>query len=136
MIRRFILGIAVGVLAAVVATPVEAAEWCLNDPALVFAAPHSHHKLTIYATEGVQGAQHTAALRHTHLGFKTRPGKEHGTIGVEVHANIPGNDHDRFSTVLIVSSQPFGAGEIYGIATGTSGHDMKVAFELAYEDGS
>jgi hypothetical protein len=136
MIRRFILGIAVGVLAAVVATPAEAAEWCLNDPALVFAAPHAKHRLTVYATEGVQGAEHAGAMRHTHLELKTKPGAKRGTMDVSVHANIPGGGHGRFTTMLIVSSEPYAAGEIYGTATGVSGHDMVVSFQLEYEDGS
>jgi hypothetical protein len=133
MFRRLLLGVAVGAVAIVVATPVEASDWCIRDPALVFSAPHAKHtKITIYATEGVQGQQHASALRKVHLDFKTKPGKGRGTINVTVHANVPRQGHERFATVLIVSSEPFGAGTIYGVAIGTSGHDMHVSFEFLY----
>lgn len=134
MFRRVILGLAIGALAALVATPVEAAEWCLHDPALVFSAPHAKHtKITIYATEGVQGEQHASALTKAHFNFKTEPVKDHVTMKVTVHANVPGQGHESFATVLIVSSEPFGAGTIYGVAMGTSGHDMHVSFEFLYD---
>jgi hypothetical protein len=135
MIRRFILGVAVGLLAAFIATPAEAAEWCLHDPALVFSAPHSKHKITIYATEGVAGAAHENALAKSHLDFKAKPGKGHGTMQLDVHAKIPGKDHDSFATVLVVSSAPFGAGTIYGVVFGRSDHDMHVSFQFVYQDG-
>jgi hypothetical protein len=136
MARRVLIGVAVGLLAAFVATPVEAAEWCLNDPALVFSAPHAKQKITVYATEGVQGADHAYALKNSHVDFKAKPGKRAGTMGLDVHTNIRGRDHDSFSTVLIVSSQPYGAGTIYGVVMGSSHHDMHVIFEFAYEDGA
>jgi hypothetical protein len=136
MFRRGILGFAVAVLAVMVATPAQAAEWCLHDPALVFSAPHTKHiRLTVYATEGVQGAEHARALEKAHLDFKTKPGKAPGTVNLTVHANVPGSGHERFATVLVVSSEPFGAGTIYGVAMGTSGHDMHVAFDFAYGGG-
>jgi hypothetical protein len=136
MIRRLMVAVAVAVLGLLVAAPAQAAEWCLHDPALVFSAPHAKHtRLTVYATEGVQGADHAGALERAHLDFKTKPGHTPGTVQVDVHANIPGNDHERFSTVLVVSSEPFGAGEVYGVTMGTSGHDMHVSFSLVYQDG-
>jgi hypothetical protein len=136
MIGRILVGVVLAVVAMLVASPVEAAEWCLHDPALVFSAPHAKHtRITIYATEGVQGPQHSAALEKGHLDFKTKPGDTPGTVELEIHANIPGKDHERFATVLIVSSDPFGAGTIYGVTMGTSGHDMRVRFTLVYPDG-
>ncbi len=133
--RRLILGVAFGLLGAFTASPVEAAEWCLNDPALVFSAPHSKHKITIYATEGVEGSAHANALAKSRVDFKAKPGKRHGTMQVDVHAKIPGKDHDRFATVLIVSSAPYGAGTVYAVVMGTSDHDMHVAFQFVYQDG-
>lgn len=136
MIRRFIIAVAVAFLGILVATPASAAEWCLHDPALVFSAPHAKHtKITIYATEGVQGAEHAGALAKAHVKFKTKPGKTPGTIELDIHANVPGKDHQHFATVLVISSQPFGQGTIYAVTMGTSGHDMHVRFVLVYQDG-
>lgn len=136
MFRRGILSVAVAALATMVATPAQAAEWCLHDPALIFSAPHvKHTRFTVYATEGVQGAEHAWALEKAHLDFKTRPGKAPGTVNLTVHANVPGKDHQSFATVLVVSSEPFGAGTIYGLAMARSGHDMHVTFDFLYDGG-
>jgi hypothetical protein len=135
MIRRFIVAVAVGALAAFVATPVDAAEWCYHDPALVFKVPHSKHKITVYATAGVMGTQYERRLEHAKLDFEAKPGKGHGTMHLRIRANIPGKDHESFSTVLVVSSQPFGDGTIYGVVTGRSGHRMELSFDFVYDDG-
>jgi hypothetical protein len=134
VIRRFIVAVSVAVLGVFVATPVEAAEWCLHDPALVFKAPHSKQKVTIYATEGVQGALYEARLRHAKLDFEAKPGKRHGTIHLRIRSTIPGKDHESFGTVLVVSSQPFGQGVVYAVVFGRSGRRMEVAFDFVYED--
>lgn len=136
MFRRGVLGVVVAALATMVATPAQAAEWCMHDPALVFSAPHvKHARFTVYATEGVQGAQHAWALEKAHIDFKIKPGKLPGTVNLTVHANVPGQGHERFATVLVVSSQPFGAGAIYGLTMGSSGHDMHVTFDFLYDGG-
>lgn len=135
MFRRLILGVAVGLLAAFVATPVEAAEWCMDDPALVFSAPHAKHKITVYATEGVQGAEHASALRKAKVHLEAKPGKGRGTMDLEIRAKIPADGHARFLTVLLVSSKPYGAGTVYGVVRGSNDHDMNLRFELAYQDG-
>jgi hypothetical protein len=132
MLRRILFGVVLGILLACVATPAQAAEWCLNDPALIFSTPHSHVRLTIYATEGVQGASHAAALTKAHLDFNAHPGKHAGLMDIQVKVKIEGNDHDSFATVLVVSSRPYGAGRLYGVVTGTSSHDMQLNFEFAY----
>jgi hypothetical protein len=132
MVRRLLLGGVLGIFLACLATPAQAAEWCLNDPALIFSAPHSHLKLTIYATEGVQGFQHAGALARAHLDFNAKPGKLAGTMQMQVKAKIEGKDHDTFATVLVISSRPFGAGRLYGVTTGTSSHDMNLTFQFAY----
>jgi len=134
VIRRFIVAVSVAVLGVFVATPVEAAEWCLNDPALVFKAPHSKHKLTVYATEGVQGALHEPSLKHAKLDFEAKPGKGHGTIHLRIRSMIPGKDHESFATVLVVSSQPFGQGVVYAVVFGRSGRRMEVTFDFLYQD--
>jgi hypothetical protein len=135
VIRRLFIAGTIGVLAALVATPAEAAEWCLHDPALVFAVPHSKHKITIYATEGVQGAQHEQALKKAHIDFEAKHGKRHGTMRLIVRAHIPDEHHQRFATVLVVSSEPFGEGTVYGVVMGQSGREMKLDFVFVYQDG-
>jgi hypothetical protein len=131
MLRRRLVGIAVGFLAAFIASPAQAAEWCLHDPALTFAPPHAH-RVTIYATEGVEGTAHLAALHKMHLDFDAKPGKHHGTMHLRIRLKIPDVDHHRFATLLVVSSEPFGAGTVYGVDTGTSGQTMEVEFDYVY----
>jgi hypothetical protein len=131
MKRHLILGAVVAVLAALIAVPAEAAEWCLDDPALTFAAPHASH-MTLYATEGVQGTSHAGALKKAHITFRAKPGKRAGTMDIDVHSNIRDSVQGTFATLLIVSSQPFGAGTVYGMVVGNSGHDMHVSFNFSY----
>jgi hypothetical protein len=132
MIRRFVLGAAVGLLAAMLATPVQAAEWCVDDPALTFDAPHAH-KLTLYLTEGVQGSKHVSALRDAHHDLKTTPGKATGAVDLQIRVKIHGHDRESFSTMMMVSSAPFGAGTNYGMVTGTSDHEMVLHFTMVYQ---
>jgi hypothetical protein len=135
MIRRVIVAGVIGILAALIATPAEAAEWCLHDPALVFKAPHSKQRITIYATEGVQGTRYESRLKHAKLDFEAKADKRHGTVHIRIRANIPGKGHESFATVLVVSSAPYGAGTIYGVVMGRSGHRMELAFEFVYDQG-
>jgi hypothetical protein len=136
MIRRLIVAGAIGILTVFVATPVEAAEWCLHDPALVFKVPDSKQRITIYATEGVQGTRYEGRLKHAKLDFDAKADKRHGTVHIRIRANIPGQGRESFATVLVVSSEPYGAGTIYGVVMGRSGHRMELSFEFHYDRGS
>ncbi|HEV8382132.1 MAG TPA: hypothetical protein VGQ29_11125 [Gemmatimonadales bacterium] len=136
MIRRLIVAGAIGILTVFVATPVEAAEWCLHDPALVFKVPDSKQRITIYATEGVQGTRYEGRLKHAKLDFDAKADKRHGAVHIRIRANIPGQGRESFATVLVVSSEPYGAGTIYGVVMGRSGHRMELSFEFHYDRGS
>lgn len=136
MIRRFVIAVTVAVLGAFVATPVQAAEWCMRDPALVFKAPHSKHTFTVYATEGVQGVQNEASLRHAKLEFEAKPGSRKGAVRLRIRSTIPGGNHRSFATVLIVSSEPNGQGTLYGVVMGQSGHPTELIFEFLTQDST
>jgi hypothetical protein len=132
MLRRLVVGVSLGILAVFVATPVQAAEWCLHDPALHFDAPHSKLKITVYAMAGVQGVDNAWALEKAHVDIEAKPGNGTGLVLVRVRTNIPQKDHHAFSTVLLVSSRPYGGGTIFGVVMGRSGQTMQLLFSMAY----
>jgi hypothetical protein len=131
MLRRVVIGVVAGLFMAGTAVPAEAAEWCTDDPALSLAAPHAS-KITLYVTEGVMGSAHLDALRKAHIDHKIRPGKAPHSLHVTVHGNIPSDRFGSFSTLLIVSSRPFGAGTVYGSTRGVGGKPMQLSFDLSY----
>jgi hypothetical protein len=131
MIRRALVGVTVGILAALVAVPAEAAEWCVTDPALHFDAPHSK-KITIYLTEGVMGAQHANALHSPEMKHEARPGDKAGTLSIWIHERIHSDRHKTFGTLVIASSEPYGGGVVYAWTTGSSESWMDLHFLLDY----
>lgn len=131
MIRRALVGVAVGVLAALLAVPAEAAAWCINDPALHVDAPHAK-KITIFLTEGVMGAEHAAALHSPELKHEGRPGKKAGTLSIQIRERIHSGEHATFATLLIASSEPYGGGTVYAWTTGSSNTWMVLDFLLDY----
>jgi hypothetical protein len=80
----------------------------------------------------VMGSVHANALHKGHIDHKERPGKVAGTLNVTVRGNIPSDRFGSFSTILIVSSEPFGAGTIYGITRGRDGKRMELSFDVSY----
>lgn len=122
---------AAGLLALCVAVPAQGAEWCLKDPALnVQISPRE--TVTVYVTEGVMGSQHQAALELAKASYTTREFSR-ARVLVTVYDNIPNDSDGTFATEMIVSSQPFGSGLVYGSQYGTSGSTMSVSFWL-YRD--
>jgi hypothetical protein len=126
MNRWRIAAAAAGLMAALVAVPVQAGEWCLHDPQLKIQTSHGE-SFTVYVTEGVMGPQHQATLAYAKLGYTTRAVSKSSLL-VTVNDFIPSDAYGTFATEMIVSSQPFGAGVVYGSATGMSGSTMKVWF--------
>jgi hypothetical protein len=127
MKRGAIAAVAAGLLAAFVAVPVQGAEWCLHDPQLNIRTPHG--SVTIYVTEGVLGNQHQAALASARTGYTTyRAAKDR--LMVTVYDYIPTDSHGTFATEMIVSSKPFGSGQVYGSTSGSSGSVMTVRFSI------
>jgi hypothetical protein len=117
---------AAGLLAALVAVPVQGAEWCLHDPQLNIPISHEH-SITVYVTEGVMGSQHQAALTLSKTRYTTRTvGK--ASVLVTVYDYIPTDSYGTFATEMIVSSQPLGSGVVYGSAYGTSGLTLSLSF--------
>jgi hypothetical protein len=115
-----------GLLAAcIAAVPAQAAEWCIHDPQLVIQMPRGG-SVTVYVTEGALGSQHQAALASAWIGYTTRS-RGHVTI----YDYIPSDLHGSFPTEMIVSSQPYGAGTVYGSTFGRSGSTMVVSFNVS-----
>ena len=126
MKRWSIAAAAAGFLAVCVAIPVQAAEWCLHDPAIsIHTSPDQ--SFTVYVTEGVQGTQHEPVLALAKATSRaSRSGKS--TFLVVVYDYIPSDSYGTFATMMVVSSKPFGNGLVYGTSYGTSGSAMSVAF--------
>lgn len=122
---------AAGLLGACVAVPVQGAEWCLHDPQLNIRTSPSE-SVTVYVTEGVLGPQHQAALTSAKTSYMTRVTAKNRLL-VTVYDYIPTDSYGTFATEMIVSSKPFGGGEVYGSASGSSGSTMMVWFLIKPE---
>src|ERR1700680_1264577 len=106
---------AAGLLAACIAAPAMAAEWCLHDPSLPIVLPRGA-SLTVYVTEGVMGSEHQGTLALAKASYSTHMTKEDGAF-VTVSDYIPTDSLGAFPTEMIVSSQPFGSGHVCGSTT-------------------
>ena len=131
MNRWRIAAAAAGLLAALVAVPVQGAEWCLRDPELNVPIS-AHNSITVYVTEGVMGSQHQAALRLSKTRYTIRTVNETSVL-VTIYDYIPTDSQGTFATEMIVSSQPVGSGVVYGTAYGTSGSTMSLSFWINAE---
>lgn len=119
---------AAGLLAVCIAVPVHAASWCMHDPQLTIQTSHGE-SFTVYVTEGVMGAEHEATLASAKISYTTRLTAKDSLL-VTVYEYIPADQYGTFATVMIVSSQPFARGVIYGSAAGTSGTTTHVSFRI------
>jgi len=129
--RRWMIAAGVaGLTAACLAVSAQAAEWCLRDPQLTIRASHDQ-SLTVYVTEGAIGTQHQATLALSKISYTARSDKK--GLTVTVYDYIPSDQYGTFATEMIVSSQPFGSGLVYGTATGGSGSTMTVRFRISSE---
>lgn len=122
---------AAGLAAAFVAVPVQAAEWCLHDPQLNIRTSPGE-SVTVYVTEGVLGPQHQTALSSAKTSYTIRVAARNRLL-VTVYDYIPTDSYGTFATEMIVSSKPFGGGEVYGSASGSSGSTMTVRFLIKPE---
>jgi hypothetical protein len=120
---------AAGLFAVCVAVPAQAAaEFCLLDPELSIQLSRNE-TITVYVTEGVVGEEHRAALALATTSYTTTTvGRER--VVVTVYDFIPTDSKGTAATMMVVSSQPYGAGVVYGTAYGTSGTIMSVSFGL------
>jgi hypothetical protein len=124
--KRWRIAVVAGLLAACIAAPARAAEWCFHDPPVnIQIAPGE--SFTVYVTEGVMGAQNQAALASAKISY-TANSVSKDSASVTVYDYIPTDRHGTFATEMIVSSEPFGAGVVYGSTYGTSGSTMAVRF--------
>ncbi len=120
-----------GLLAACVAVQAEAAaELCLVDPRLVIQLPSKDY-LTVFVTEGAMGTEHLPTLHLAEITYTAEATADKHTAQVTVYDYIPDDAIGRFTTLMIVSSEPFGAGTVYGSANGTSGVTMTVPFLIS-----
>ena len=125
MNRWRIAGAIAGLLAACVVVPAQASEWCIHDPQLIIQMPKGH-SVIVYVTEGALGSQHQAALTSARIGYLARSNGH-----VTIYDYIPRDSQGSFPTELIVSSQPYGAGTVYGSTFGRSGSAMVVSFYVS-----
>lgn len=126
---RYLAAVA-GALAACVAIQAQAAaELCLVDPELIIQLP-SKDSVTVFVTEGAPAA-HLQTLQLAKITYTARATGPGSTAQVTVYDYIPDDAGARFATLMIVSSQPFGAGTVYGSTSGTSGVTMKVTFLIS-----
>jgi hypothetical protein len=126
MSRFRIAGAVAGFLAACVAVSVQGAEWCVHDPALTIRTSATQ-SFTVYVTEGVMGTQYQAELASARTSYRTVVASRK-TILVSVYDFIPSDASGSFATELIVSSKPFGSGQVYGSVYGRSDTTMTIWF--------
>ena len=117
---------AAGLLAALVAVPVQGAEWCERDPAVNVPITEDE-SITVYVTEGVMGSQHQASLALSKTRYTTHSTSKSRVL-VTIYDYIPADSLGTFATEMIVSSKPFGGGVVYGSTYGTSGSTMSLSF--------
>jgi len=128
MRRLRIAAAAAGFLAACVAVSVQGAEWCVHDPELTIRTSPTQ-SFTVYVTEGVMGEQHQAALASAKTGYRTVVVSRKSVL-VMVYDLVPSDASGSFATELIVSSQPFGSGHVYGSVYGRSGTTTRIWFAI------
>jgi hypothetical protein len=127
MRRWSIAAAAAGLLALCLAVPAQAvAEWCTIDPELSIQTSPGQ-SFTVFVTESVDSSKHQAALALATTSYTTRSLSKTSVL-VTVYDYIPGDAGPPFATRMIVSSQPFGAGTLYGSAYGTSDTTMSISF--------
>jgi hypothetical protein len=120
---------AAGLLALCVAVPAQAAaEFCIVDPELQIQLSRDAN-ITVYITEGVVGPEHLPALARAKANYTTVTLSKKSVL-VTVYDFIPADSFGTSATMMIVSSQPYGAGKVYGSAYGTSGTTMSVSFAI------
>jgi hypothetical protein len=109
-----------------VAPTVQAAEWCVHDPALAIR-PSPGQSFTVYVTEGVMGSLHQPALASAKVTYTTRTVSS-TRVFVVVYDYVPTDSYGTFATEMVVSSKPYAGGVVYGSSHGTSGSTMFVPF--------
>ncbi len=122
------LTVLAGALAALlVAAPNVRAEaqLCLSDPPLQILLA-SGDEITVYVTEGA-AVQHLDAIQHATISYTARAMRAGASV-IRVKDSIPTDSSGGFPVFVIVSSQPFGNGTVYGRATGTAGTPIIVSF--------
>jgi hypothetical protein len=119
---------AAGLFAVCVALPAHAAEFCIVDPELSIHLSRNE-TITVFVTEGIVGEEHRAALALATAGYTTRTVSRKSVV-VTVYDFIPLDSKGTAATMMVVSSQPYGAGMVYGTAYGTSGTIMSVSFGI------
>ena len=77
-------------------------------------------------------SQHLPTLARAKIRYTTHTASETRVL-VTVYDYIPRDSIGTFETKMVVSSQPFGAGALYGSAYGTSGTTMSVSFRIKPE---
>jgi hypothetical protein len=122
---------AAGFMAVCIAVPVQAAEWCLHDPAVNIHTSDGE-SFTVYVTEGVLGTQHQPALASAKITYITRTAGG-DSVFVVVYDKIPTDSYGTFATEMVVSSEPYADGVIYGSSYGISGTVMSVPFWINSE---
>jgi hypothetical protein len=137
MSKARIFAASIGLMAALVATPVHATlEWCLRDPAVTIVTPGGSSSV-VYVTEGALGTEHAPALSAAQITYSTpawMTAQANSTSGsgtaVVLNDLVPTDASGSFPTEMTVSSQPMGGGIVYGATTGRSGSPMTVIFTL------
>lgn len=98
-------------------------DWCGSDPPVTIQL-RDGNQVTVYVTEFAQGP-HQAALDAAQVSYRLR---DEGRV--RINDLIASDDGSQFATRIVVSSQPWGAGRIYGTAQGQAGDTLAVTFRL------
>ena len=128
---RKLLVSAVFAVAALASTVTPAAawwNWCEEDPAVAIVTP-GQQTVQVWVTIQAAGISNPALLSTSTVTYVATP--DQGGTRVLLGVKVPKLD-THYATHIIVSSQPYGQGTVYGQSEGfTTARDIHVAFELA-----
>ncbi|MGH2354166.1 MAG: hypothetical protein ACRDJN_21380 [Chloroflexota bacterium] len=135
--RRFALRTVAGVAAGALLTlpgawaaPASAAQWCELDPPVPITTLGGS-EVVVHVTAYGKGLIHQAAVDAAQITHFDRPVDGRRATAVTVFVFIPGDEHDHsFETRSVISTEPYGKGQILATDSGYSGRVMQLRFTL------
>ncbi|HEX6547897.1 MAG TPA: hypothetical protein VF134_04070 [Candidatus Dormibacteraeota bacterium] len=130
MIRSLLVAsTAAGVLLSQAAISAAAAEFCFDDPALVFVTP-SGVPHTVYLTTFAAGLEHSPQVHAQRYSLHLETDRDDRQTEVAVHVLVPNGTSRPFAVHSVISTGPNGTGKRLANRDGISGRPYTLEFEL------